>query len=221
MRLSGQIYHQRRQPLRHGFRYPAWYSVHDLDKPHPFASTRHLSATPDALAHKARATAAAHGLDASGRIRMLAQPAVLGMGFNPLSVYYCEDQDGNPTGILLEVRNTPWRERHVYVLPCNGDLEQEWAKTFHVSPFNPAGQRYRIRARWPDQSFELSLDLLQDNQVIFNAGFVLSPVEKPGIRDYLGAMTMPAITMGGIYWQALKLWCKGLRYQPYPTELKK
>lgn len=221
MHLAGQIFHQRLQPLKHGFRYPAWYSVHDLDQPHPFKVRRHLSPEDTDLATKARAEAAKHHIDASGRIRMLAQPSVFGIGFNPLSVYYCENAQGEPSGLLLEVRNTPWREREVYALACEGNLTHEWAKSFHVSPFNPAGQRYRIEAEWPNHQFRLRLELIQNNEVIFHAGFQMKPVENRRIRDQLGAMAMPLITVGGIYWQALKLWCKGLPYQPYPTELKK
>ena len=39
--------------------------------------------------------------------------------FNPVSFYYCFDADGaqRSTWIVAEITNTPWRERHAYVLP--------------------------------------------------------------------------------------------------------
>ena len=41
-RLRGTIYHQRLNPLKHQFRYPAWYTVADLRQEQPFKSTHHL-----------------------------------------------------------------------------------------------------------------------------------------------------------------------------------
>lgn len=221
MRLRGSIYHQRVSPLRHKFVYPAWYSAVDLDQSHPFDTRRHFDATRTDLAAKARAAASQHQIDASGSILMLAQPPWFGLGFNPLTVYYCHNAAGRPSGILLEVRNTPWREREVYAVPAQEDIRHRWEKTFHVSPFNPAGQSYTIQARWPQREFQLHLDLLQGSEKVLHAGFTLGAIERLTWKDHIGARLMPIITLGGIYWQALKLWCKGMPYQPYPSELKK
>ncbi len=221
MLLSGRIYHQRVSPLQHRFNYPAWYQAWDLAAKHPFNTRRHIDDRAVSLIDKAREAATTLGIDASGSIVLLAQPPFAGIGFNPLSVYYCRDAQGQPSGVLLEVRNTPWRERQIYALPSTGDLHHEWEKTFHVSPFNPAGQRYRIRARWPHDDYQLHLDLLDSAGKVLQAGFQLNPIERVTWKDHIGSRLMPLITLGGIYWQALKLWCKGLPYQPYPTELKK
>ena len=220
-RLKGRIFHQRFQPLSHRFTYPAWYSASDLSGTHPFDNRRHLNESPTPLLEKARQAAQERGIDCAGTVWMLAQPPFLGIGFNPLSLYYFHDAQGQPSGVILEVRNTPWRERELYALNPDEFDHSHWAKTFHVSPFNPAGQHYEIRAQWPDTQYRCDLLLHQDGQKIMSAGFRLAPIQSPTYKDHIGQACMPLITLGGIYWQALKLWCKGMRYQPYPAELKK
>lgn len=220
-RLRGTIYHQRLNPLKHQFRYPAWYTVADLRQEQPFKSTHHLDKNDQPILEKLEALAEERNLDMQGPVWMLAQPPTWGLGFNPLSVYYLHDAHHQPSAMVLEVRNTPWRERTLYWLTGQQEVQQAWEKTFHVSPFNPAGQSYRIQARWPAEDFQLHLDLDQNESPVLCAGFKLQSIESPTVKDYLGQKAMPLITLFGIYWQALKLWCKGLPYQPYPAELKK
>jgi len=53
----------------------------------------------------------------TGPIRLLTQPRYFGYGMNPVSFYYCFDEaDESVEAIVAEVNNTPWRERHCYVL---------------------------------------------------------------------------------------------------------
>lgn len=57
------------------------------------------------------------GVRPSGPIRLLTQLRSFGHCFNPISVYYCLGGNGSEIEALLaEVTNTPWGERHAYVL---------------------------------------------------------------------------------------------------------
>jgi hypothetical protein len=80
-------------------------------------------------------------------VHLLTQPRCWGLSFNPVSFYFCHDRDGQLAAILLEVRNTPWRERFHYVLPVQPGLPRQFcvAKAFHVSPFMPLDMEYRLR----------------------------------------------------------------------------
>jgi DUF1365 family protein len=81
------------------------------------------------------------GTPAAGPIRLLTQLRSYGVCFNPVSFYYCLDAAGERVeAILAEVTNTPWGERHSYLL--SGDRERpaatlygRFAKELHVSPF--------------------------------------------------------------------------------------
>ena len=77
------------------------------------------------------------GRPVTGAVRLLTQPRSWGLCFNPVSFFYCFDEQEQLAAVLCEVSNTPWRERYHYVLPANGNrnLRCSVAKTFHVSPF--------------------------------------------------------------------------------------
>ena len=55
-----------------------------------------------------------------GPIRMLTHLRYFGIGFNPVTFYYCFDRDDTRVEtIVAEITNTPWKERHAYVLPVS------------------------------------------------------------------------------------------------------
>ena len=223
--MHGRLFHRRLRPIGHSFSYPLWMAAYELgagDPPRGICNRRHLDSSDQSLCDKVMALAAAQGLAQPDSITLLAQPSVLGIGFNPLSVFYLA-RAGQPLALLLEVRNTPWREREVYVIPASGPtVRHRWQKTFHVSPFNPSGQSYDLHARWPNNGrFALDLSLRDATGVVFRAGFRLAPIVQPRLADRVGQALMPLITLGGIYYQALRLWLRGLPFQPYPKELKK
>ena len=83
-------------------------------------------------------------------IRLLTHLRYFGYVFNPVSFYYCYRSDGELTCIVAEITNTPWSERHAYVLavedarPRGRSLHWSFAKAFHVSPFMADGARLRL-----------------------------------------------------------------------------
>ena len=84
---------------------------------------------------------------------MLAQPPTWGLGFNPLSVYYLHDANHQPSAMVLEVRNTPWRERTLYWLTGGQEVQQAWEKP---SMFHPSTQRVSPIAFRPDGRYRPS-----------------------------------------------------------------
>ena len=58
----------------------------------------------------------------TGPVRMLTHVRSFGYVFNPVTFYYCFDADGETLrAIVAEITNTPWQERHAYVLRANAD----------------------------------------------------------------------------------------------------
>lgn len=98
------------------------------------------------------------GFRPSGPIRLLTHARQYGYVFNPVSFYYCFDRDPDTgeeslASIVGEITNTPWKERHAYVLDCRALSDQSvcvgtrpkrfrFDKSFHVSPFLPMGMSY-------------------------------------------------------------------------------
>ena len=62
-----------------------------------------------------------------GPLRLLTMPRIAGLVFNPVSFYYAFEPDGETlAGVLAEVTNTPWGERHTYL--AGDDLPQGAAR---------------------------------------------------------------------------------------------
>ncbi len=86
-----------------------------------------------------------------GPIRMLTQPRTWGWLFNPITIYLAWDSpNDDPVGAVLEVTNTPWKERLSYAVAldradgADGGLEARFAKELHVSPFLERHYHYRL-----------------------------------------------------------------------------
>ncbi|MET0355663.1 MAG: DUF1365 domain-containing protein [Cellvibrio sp.] len=151
----------------------------------------------------------------TGPIRMLVNLRYWGFNMNPLSTYYCFDDAGEKIiAILAEVHNTPWNERHAYVLTGEDFSNKQhisFHKEFHVSPFNPIEMDYHWHSSTPGKTLALHLENWQGQQKIMDATMTLAhesitPSSLNKILIRFPWMTVKIIM--AIYWQALKLWWK-------------
>ena len=104
------------------------------------------------------------GAPLPGPVRVLTQLRTMGWLFNPLTTYYCFEPDGiRLRTVVLEITNTPWHERHWYVLDAAEvrGRGEPFAKEFHVSPFLPMDLTYRCSTTAPGEHLALRLDLTQ------------------------------------------------------------
>lgn len=238
----GEVMHARLKPVPHRFQYRVFNLMIDLgrldeagcaspvfsvNRPNLLSFYEKDHGPRDGtslLAHARRALAQA-GLDLpGGRVLLLCYPRLLGLVFNPLSVYYAYDAAGSLAGVIYEVRNT-FGEHHSYVAPVvagemsPAGLRQERDKLFYVSPFNGMAMRYLFRLRPP--ACAIAVRILETDE----AGPVLSATFK-GARKPLttrtllaalaGVPLLTATVVGGIHWEALRLLLKGLRPVPRP-----
>jgi DUF1365 family protein len=161
-----------------------------------------------------------------GPIRMLTQLRNYGHCFNPVTFYYCYDRGGaRVETIVAEITNTPWRERHSYVLPAPagrgaGDrLSFSFAKDFHVSPFMPMDVAYRWRFGEPGARLAVHMENSRDGDAIFDATLMLSRREISGLSLAGVLLRFPGSTLrvlAAIYWQALRLKLKGVPFHDHP-----
>ena len=157
-----------------------------------------------------------------GPIRLLTHLRTFGHCFNPVSFYYCFAPDGEElVAIVAEVTNTPWGERHAYVLEAGEPIPRGgFDKALHVSPFMPMNQRYTWRAPAPGPTLSVQIESTQDDRRAFDATLGLK--RRALTRRSLAATTArhPAATMrmlALIYGHAVALKLKGVPVQPHPA----
>jgi DUF1365 family protein len=160
-----------------------------------------------------------------GPIRMLIQPRCLGMSFNPVSFYYCFDTSGEHVqSILAEVTNTPWGERHAYLMrdgaPDSPVIHGSFAKALHVSPFFGMDHVYEARAATPGPTLSVQIENHRGGETVFDATLALQRHELDRASAARMSARYPAATarvLALIYGHALLLKLRGARYFPHPA----
>ena len=162
---------------------------------------------------------------AEGEIILQAFPRVLGYVFNPVSFWFCHDQQGLLRAVLCEVRNT-FGEHHNYLVahedgrPIESDCSLQSRKVFHVSPFFDVAGDYRFSFSQQGTTQKVRIDYY-GAQGLLLATSVSGQAEKLTSKRLLYAFfRYPLMTFGvvaRIHWQALKLWLKGAGYRAKPV----
>jgi len=235
----GAVTHRRLRPKPHRLRYRVFSLLLDLDEIPALArrlrlfshrrfnlfgfdERDHADGTGTPLRAWVEGHLARAGIDLDrGPIRLLAMPRVLGYGFNPLSVYFCHHADGRLMALLHEVHNT-FGERHTYLLPVDqqaGTILQDCAKTFHVSPFMAMDMRYEFRIRAPEEALNIVIRGLDADGLVIVAALAAQRQELTDtalLRAFLRTPLLTLKVIGGIHWEALRLWRKGLKFYSKP-----
>ncbi|XOV78534.1 MAG: DUF1365 domain-containing protein [Aestuariibacter sp.] len=152
-----------------------------------------------------------------GRVFLLSHLRCMGMYFSPVNFYYLQQEDGRFSHMLAEVSNTPWNERHCYIVDLAEQKDCE--KVFHVSPYNPLDMTYQWRIAQPGERLHLTLDCKKET-THFRAGIQLErlTLTEQNVRKMLKRIpNMTLKTVAGIYWQALKLFVKRLPIYDHPN----
>jgi DUF1365 family protein len=160
------------------------------------------------------------GIVAKGARRVLCYPRILGYVFNPLSVWFCHDEQGALKAIVYEVHNT-YEERHAYVLPVGEEtrlVRHACPKNFYVSPFLSRDCRYQFRIRPPGDDIAVAIHEEEAGRPILNASFAgeRRPLTDGTLLKMLLAyplMTLKVIT--AIHYEAVRLMLKGVRRHPH------
>jgi DUF1365 family protein len=159
----------------------------------------------------------------SGPIYLLANLRYFGYVMNPIACYYCfNESETRLEYVVAEVNNTPWNERHSYVLPgpeSGNWLKMAFDKAFHVSPFNPMAMRYHWRSNTPGRRLVLHMENTAEGEKVFDA--TLSLCSRPMTVTNLNKILirypfMTAKVALAIYWQALRLYLKGVPVHTHP-----
>jgi DUF1365 family protein len=166
------------------------------------------------------------GQTINGPIRLLTHPRYYGYGFNPVSFFYCFDEaDSRVEAIVAEVSNTPWGERHCYVLTESANrgskrkMRYRFPKSFHVSPFLDMDYEYDWRFLAPGERLAVHMDNLTGAEKTFDATMNLRRREIGGVSLARALTRYPFMTgkvVGAIYFEALRLRLKGTPFFSRP-----
>jgi hypothetical protein len=242
----GHVFHKRLQPFVHQFNYRVFYLWLDIDniaatlKPFKifsferfnvlsFYNKDHGPRNGQALRPWVDDLLKTHGFEdcVGGRVQLLCYPRLWGYVFNPLSLYFCYNTQGQLGAILHEVKNT-FGEQHTYVLPATTNLQglikQSCQKSFFVSPFIQMHAAYDFTLKVPGQKLAITIQQTThnpQNKPNDTSGHMLVAT-LTGTRHALSfknlcwvVLAYPLMTlkvMLSIHYQAFHLWRKGATY---------
>jgi uncharacterized protein len=234
----GTVRHTRLRPVNHDFKYRVYYGLWDIDELdrldrglrllsvdrfNLFAIDRRDHGPEDgtSLRDWVVAILARAGVELNGgRIELLAYPRVLGYAFNPISVWYCYDSEQRLVAVVHEVRNT-FGDKHSYVVPINGQLlSHEFEKHLHVSPFNDMDSTYSFSMTRPGEHLSLGISQRDAEGPFLRAGLSLTRVPLTDLNLLRLFWSHPLLTLkvvGGIHWEAVRLWFKGAKFHRRPA----
>jgi uncharacterized protein len=211
---EADVAHSRRSPLVHRFGYRATYWLVDFDAlPHPRGMVRWCAGVRKQDHVDIRGFLKDRGMVPT-RVVMLSGARSFGYTFDPISVFWCYDEDDAQCAVVAEVHNT-YGGRHAYLLELDCDGEAEIEKAMSVSPFNDKEGRYRIRVSPPTSTVSVLVSLEREGEEPFGAS--LRGTRRPLTRRSALFSTLrhsSARTRILIQWQALRLWWRGLAVQP-------
>ena len=235
----GHVWHRRTEPKVHQFRYPVFYAFMDLDdfgQPETLPwclsidrfnlfslRAQDYSAAPGQTLKDHVLALAPNSKTPPTKVMMLTLPRLLGYAFNPLTVFYCCTADGAITSVLYQVNNT-FGERHTYrfafddgqAIPVHGT-----EKRMHVSPFFPVTGSYKFRQQMPGNSLNMMIDYrASDTQPSLKAGLTGTQQSLTAGNLLRLFFRIPFVTLqviGGIHFEALRLWLKGVKLHRKPA----
>jgi uncharacterized protein len=244
---EGVVVHRRHEPVDRTFRYRLYMMYIDLDelpqlfkhrwlwscnRPNVawFRRGDYMGPAQESLANSVRALVSSQtGRCLTGPVRLLTQFRNFGYAFNPLSLYYCFDENSQLAVIVAEVSNTPWGERHCYVLDCSAGsflapyFELRAEKQLHVSPFLHMDYDYIFRLTAPGTKLHVQIANWsrcgKKKEPTFVADLSLNRREITGASLSRTLVSHPLMTqriIAAIYWQAFKLWWRRISFVPHP-----
>ena len=243
--LVGKVMHQRLRPVLHRFIYPIFFVKINLAemaslnswafgvnrwRPLSLYFKDYGSRDGGDLLAWIRQLLASQGLSVDGDILLLTMPRLFGYAFNPISIWYCHNQQGELMAVLAEVNNT-FGEHYLYLLreesgePIQKHSVMTAKKMMHVSPFCEVKGSYAFVFTERAQHSLLKIDYRDDEagDVLINTAIDGKKIAFSDANLIKVLLRQPWMTVGvvwRIHWHALLLWLKRVPFFRQPAAAK-
>lgn len=203
--VVGHVSHVRKEKMNRKFRQKTYQWLVDLDNlpEYPwflrpfttFNSRDHLGDPKKSIRENVENFLRLNYIDPDrcGKILMLANARVLGHAFDPLTVFWCLDENDHVTCVLAEVRNT-YGQRHLYLLFPDLSGRAQTPKMFHVSPFLDVSGHYEMRFALTAEVVSTTVTLFRQEVVSFSANFRGTPIAASKLAITVQLFSKPFMT---------------------------
>jgi hypothetical protein len=166
--------------------------------------------------------------DRVGCISLLTNLRTFGHVFNPVSFFFCYDNNNEPLAVVVEVHNT-FGELKPFLLKKE-DLKDsrftaQHPKFFYISPFSDLDQRLEIKAELPAKRLALYVNNYEQGATspFFRSSLTGQrvPLSIRSLLHYSARfpfITLKVITL--IHWHALRLYLKGVPFHKKSDHLE-
>jgi len=161
----------------------------------------------------------------SGTIKLLCYPRFFGYVFNPLSIFYCYDDNSNLKAILYEVKNT-FNEQHTYVFSASSTSNlvlHKCDKKFYVSPFIKMETFYNFRLLKPGKRLNVFIKQGDKEGTLLTACQFGKKVEMTSKNLFFQFFKHPLMSfkiITAIHFEAFRLWIKGVKHVKRKIKVK-
>ena len=150
------------------------------------------------------------------KIKLLCYPRIFGYVFNPLSIFYCYENN-DLRAIFYEVKNT-FNEQHTYIFKVNDNekIEQKCKKKFYVSPFMDMETYYNFKLLDPKEKLSIFIKQTDGQETVLTATQTGDKKEFSFKQLLINFFKYPLMTIkiiSSIHYEAFFLWKKGAMYR--------
>lgn len=152
------------------------------------------------------------------RIQLLTLPRLLGYTFNPVSVFFCFDENDRPLTSVIQVGNT-FGELKPYLVPCDPagtGFHVRAPKNYYVSPFSELDLEFDFRFDPPGRRLRLAIDDYRGGERVLVSTVTGAREELTAANLARFSIRYPLVTLKVIFlihWEALRLWLKKIPFR--------